>query len=79
MRDRDTSIPFTFTSVRVVAVTAKALLCDFGDSPETDLSGEVWIPLSQVSDTSELDGGSEREDVGTLAISEWIATEKGLV
>lgn len=35
-----------------------------------------WIPKSQVSDDSEI---WAEGDEGTLTITEWIATEKGLI
>ena len=53
----------------IKAETDKAILCDFGDK-------EVWIPLSQVDDDSEIWKVGEE---GTLVVSEWIATQKGLI
>jgi len=53
----------------VEAETDKALLCNFGDKKE-------WIPLSQVDDDSEV---YQTGDEGVLIISEWIATQKGLI
>lgn len=54
--------------VRVEHATAKALLCVIdGD--------EVWIPQSQIDDDSEV---WKAGDKGTLVISDWIATQKGL-
>lgn len=61
--------PVLFKDVQVRRETTKALLC-FIDGRE------LWIPKSQIHDDSEI--GSVG-DTGTLAISEWIATEKGLV
>jgi hypothetical protein len=49
--------------------TEKALL--------VEIDGEQhWIPQSQVDDDSEV---YKEGDEGTLVVSEWIATEKGLV
>lgn len=39
---------------------------------------EVWIPQSQIDDDSEVFNSHENSE-GTLVISEWIATEKGLI
>jgi hypothetical protein len=36
---------------------------------------EYWIPQSQIDDDSEV---WEKNDEGTLVISEWIAEQKGL-
>lgn len=57
--------------VRVKAVTERALLVT------TDGDNEAWIPKSQITDYS----GSEDLDarVTSIFISEWLATEKGLV
>ncbi len=55
----------------VRARTTKALLIFDGKT-------EVWIPLSQISDYTE-----ERDFVGvkitSIFITEWLATEKGLI
>lgn len=41
-----------------------------------EIEGEdYWIPKSQIHDDSEV---YKRDTSGTLVISEWIATEKGL-
>jgi hypothetical protein len=60
----------TFEDVEVKVATEKAMLCVIGDD-------EVWIPRSQVID----DGTdvSAAGDAGTLVVTKWIATEKGLV
>lgn len=55
--------------VFVKASTSKALLCVID-------SKEYWIPQSQVDDDSEV---WKKDDFGILVISEWIATEKGLI
>jgi len=55
--------------VFVKAETAKALLCVIDGK-------EHWIPQSQIDDDSEV---WQKDDEGTLIISEWIATEKGLI
>jgi len=56
--------------VEVIKETSDALLCIINDE-------EVWIPKSQIdSEESQIlsDG-----DTGTLVITEWLATEKGLI
>ena len=57
--------------IRVKAVTDRALLVT------TDGDNEAWIPKSQITDYA----GSEDLDarVTSIFISEWLATEKGLV
>lgn len=50
------------------AATAKAILVVIEDE-------EYWIPQSQVDDDSEV---WEKDDEGTLVISDWIAEQKGL-
>lgn len=54
---------------RIIRASDKAILCDFGDKEE-------WIPLSQVSDDSEIwcEG-----DEGVIIVSRWIAKQKGLI
>lgn len=54
---------------RIIAESDKAIFCDFGDKRE-------WIPLSQVSDDSEI---WRAGDEGTLIVSRWIAKQKGLI
>lgn len=51
------------------AETDKALLCDIDGE-------EIWIPLSQVDDSSEV---QSKGDEGTLIITKWCAEQKGLV
>jgi hypothetical protein len=53
----------------VTVETEMAILCVIGTE-------EVWIPKSQIDDSSEVQGEG---DGGTLVISEWLAKEKGLV
>lgn len=56
-------------NVVCTAETEKALLCEIAGE-------EYWIPKSQVDDDSEVYmQGTE----GTLIITEWIATQKGLL
>lgn len=51
--------------------TPKALLCEIdGDT--------YWIPKSQIHDDSEVYDAGENSE-GTLVITEWIATQKGLM
>ena len=59
----------SFESVTVVRATEKALLCRIDGK-------EHWIPQSQIDDDSEV---YREGDEGTLVISEWLATQKGLV
>ena len=50
--------------------TDKALLCDIEGT-------EYWIPKSQIIGVeSEV---NDRDDEGTLVITEWLAIQKGLV
>jgi len=53
--------------VEVVAETPKAMLI-------TDGKKEVWIPRSQIKDYSEESG-----KVTSIFLTEWMATEKGLI
>jgi hypothetical protein len=54
-------------AVEVVAETPKALLVTDGDK-------QVWIPRSQIHDYCE-----EKGKVTSIFITEWLATEKGLI
>ena len=40
---------------------------------------EVWIPFSQIDESSELTRDSEAGDKGDLVVTAWIARERGLV
>lgn len=51
------------------AESDKAILCVIDGE-------EVWIPLSQVDDDSEV---YSKGDEGSLIITEWIAEQKGLI
>ena len=53
--------------VEVVAETPKAMLVNDGKK-------EVWIPRSQIKDYCE-----EKGKVTSIFITEWLATEKGLI
>ena len=65
--------PIDVGEIRVLNKTDKALLVSaLAGRPE-----RVWIPVSQISDESEIDGGSDKEDEGTLVIPRWLAEEKG--
>jgi hypothetical protein len=55
--------------VESVRASELALLCRVAGR-------EVWIPLSQIDDDSEV---WEPEQTGTLVIPEWLAKEKGLI
>lgn len=58
-----------FDDVRAIAATDKALLCVIdGD--------KHWIPQSQIDQDSEV---WRNGDEGTLVVSEYIATIKGLI
>ena len=58
-----------FSNVTVEAETEKAILCLIdGD--------KHWIPKNQIDDDSEV---YKKGTEGTLVITEWIATQKGLV
>lgn len=66
------SAPDIEVAVQVIAVTSKAVLVDHGGK------SQCWIPKSQISDWAP---PSEEVDSGTTSIfiSEWIATEKGIL
>lgn len=54
-------------AVEVIAETPKAMLINDGKF-------EVWIPRSQIKDYCE-----EKGKVTSIFITEWLATEKGLI
>lgn len=58
-----------FEDVEARTESDKALLCVVDGV-------EVWIPKSQIDDDSEV---YEKGHTGKLVVTEWIATEKGLV
>lgn len=58
-----------FEDTRCIAETTDAIKCVVDEQ-------EVWIPKSQVTDNSEV---WKKGDEGKLVITEWIATEKGLI
>ena len=58
-----------FEGVVCTRATDKALLCRIDGK-------DHWIPQSQIDDDSEV---YKEGDEGTLVISEWLATQKGLV
>ena len=62
--------PVLLDDVEVKAVTEKALLVEYEEE-------EYWIPLSQV-ELEETEVKFDRGARGTLAITKWIAKEKGL-
>ena len=58
------------TDVECIKETDEALLCIIDDD-------EVWIPRSHVNeDETEV---FHEGDLGTLVVTEWMATEKGLI
>ena len=60
-----------FEGVTCKKETDKALLCVIDGE-------EHWIPKSQVDDDSEVFNDGDNS-TGKLVVSEWIATQKGLV
>lgn len=56
---------------RVKRVTAKALLCEIDGV-------DFWVPKSQVLDGGQVDAESEEGAAGTILVTEWWATERGL-
>jgi hypothetical protein len=60
-----------FDNVVALHSTELALQCKFDDRDEP-----VWIPQSHIDDDSEV---WRKGDEGTLIITEWIATKKGLI
>jgi hypothetical protein len=58
----------SFENVEAVFATASALKVKIDGT-------EYWIPQSQIHDDSEV---YRAGDVGTLIISEWIASQKGI-
>jgi len=58
----------TLSDVSVVKETDKALLCNIHGE-------EIWIPKSQIHEDSEVyeEGGK-----GSLVITQWLASQKGL-
>lgn len=53
---------------RIVRETDKALLCDIGGE-------EMWLPKSQIADADDYCDGDEDVEI---AITDWLAKEKGL-
>lgn len=60
-----------FTDVEAISETDAAIKCKFPDHEQP-----IWIPKSQIDDDSEV---YKLGTFGKLVITEWIATEKGLV
>ena len=58
-----------FENVKATGATEKAVLCEIDGE-------EHWIPRSQIDDDSEV---YEKGHEGTLVITEWLATQKGLI
>ena len=57
--------------VEVKVKTSDALLV------EDDSGDEVWIPLSQIMNDSDITEDSEPGDTGELVVSTWIAKDRG--
>lgn len=68
IREGDKTVSFKASCKKA---TEKALLCVI------EGHGEHWIAKSQVSDDSEVFDDADNAE-GTLVISEWLATAKGL-
>ena len=62
--------------VEVITITDKALLVKEAGTPGD--KGD-WYPKSQIHSSSELDEHSLVGETGELVITEWLATQKGLV
>jgi len=60
-----------FNDVKVIKASERAILCRCDD-----WYADEWIPLSQISDDSDV---FEEGDEGLLIVTEWIATQKGLI
>lgn len=58
-----------FDNISVQKETDNAILVEIDGN-------DVWIPKSQINADSQVNGEG---DVGTLVISEWIATKKNLI
>lgn len=59
----------TFPGVAAIRATDAALLCEIDGN-------QVWIPLSQIDDDSEV---WELGQEGVLVVSQWIAEQRDLV
>jgi hypothetical protein len=57
----------------VKKITGKAILV------ATEDYGEVWCPLANIHDDSELYGESKKGDVGKFVVKTWFAEQKGWV
>lgn len=68
MSDKET---VTLPDVKCIASTEKAALCTGGPLS----SREVWFPLSQIDDDSEV---YRKGDHGNLIVTKWIALQKEL-
>lgn len=55
---------------KIVAETDKALLVDL-----VDADADIWIPLSQISDSDDYREGDKN---GTISVSRWFAEKEGL-
>jgi hypothetical protein len=62
--------------VECIQETPLALLCRFNGYPGRDLGEDLWIPKSQISESSDV---REVLDEGTLVMAEWLAVEEGLL
>ena len=60
-----------YVDAEIVAKGGRAILCNVEGE-------EFWIPHSEITNDSELDGKSDKGDEGTLAIKRWLAEERGI-
>jgi hypothetical protein len=67
-------MPFYFEVSDVIKDSGQALLVEI-DDPEVP-EDEAWIPHSQITGDSEV---TEEGDSGTMAITTWLAREKGWI
>ena len=58
--------------VTVTSATDKGLWVDRGGEQE-------FYPFSQIHDDSEIYSAKQKGETGTLIITEWLATERGLL
>jgi len=64
---RGTDMPLIEIDVSVVHLTKDAILFDNGKK-------EVWVPRSLIRDQC-----GEEEDITSIFLTEWVATNKGLI
>jgi hypothetical protein len=78
-RRRETDPGFSLGKVKVTFMTDKALKVEFLDHPEyADVDG-LFIPKSQIHETSKIDDTSLIDDEDEMVITTWLANQKGLI